>query len=120
MKMAPCVHREGYCSLVGAVGALLEETLHWGWAVRFQMLKFLSLKAQCHSLWLLPPVLDVEPSAPSPAPCLLRASHHDNYELNLRAVRSIQCNVFSFIKITGVLLPPHSSNTPAKTHVCPS
>lgn len=70
MKMAPDIHREGYCSLVGAARALLEETFPWGWALRLKMLKLLSLKTQCHSLWLLPPVLDVDPSAPSPAPCL--------------------------------------------------
>lgn len=67
--------------LVGVAVALLAEVCHWGWVLRFQM-----LKSGPVSLFLLPADTDVALLAPSPAPCLLthnHASHHEDHGLTL-------------------------------------
>ena len=63
--------------------ALLKEADHWGWTLRFQMLKLGSL---VYSLFLLPANPDEELSDTCPASCLSayhHASYHDNNGLNL-------------------------------------
>jgi hypothetical protein len=59
MKMVPFIGRSTIrrCGLVG-IGVVLEETSHWGWALRFQKFK---PDPTAHVLFLLP---DVDLSGP--------------------------------------------------------
>ena len=68
----------------------MKELYYWGWVLRFQMLKpdplSLSLPVVCQQEDLPSASLDVELSAPSPAPCLPahhHASRHEDDGLNL-------------------------------------
>ena len=73
-----------------------------------------ALRSQCLSVhFLLPPDLDVELSASSPAPCLPtqhHASHHEENWLNLYTVSQPQLNNFLYKSYCGQAVVAHVFN----------
>ena len=74
------------------------------------------------SLFLLPDNLDVELSAPLPAPCLPvchHASHYDHKRLNLWHSKPTSDEIFSLLRVAMVIVSLHRNrNSKTRAQEC--
>ena len=102
------------CGFVGVGVALLEEMCHWG--VGFWGLIYAQATPSVYTgSSLLPVHQEVEPSAPSPVPCLpghCHASHHGDNELNFW--NSKPAPLFFFKRVVLAIISLHNNETQTK------